>query len=152
MNEFDLEKLSREMPYRMPEHFIEEMTVKVVSQIGRERCRLDAAASEKLDLDSLSREMPYSMPEHFMEEITDKVVSAVSREHHRRKERKLYAWFAGAASVAAVAVLLLNPFGSSLNVPDFDSISQCASIDEVFQNMSSDELGLYSMMSNYYGD
>ena len=106
----------------------------------------------KFDLDSLSRKMPYSMPEHFMEEMTEKVVSGISRELGRRRERKIYAWLAGAASVAAAAVLLLNPFGQGLNVPDYDSISQCASIDEVFQSMSSEELGLYSMMSNYYGD
>lgn len=153
MNEFDLESLSREMPFRMPEHFMDEMTEKVVSQISRERQQQPHEASQKeLDLDSLSREMPFCMPEHFIEDMTERVVSQISRERHRHSERKLYAWFAGAASVAAVAVLLLHPFGNSLNVPDYDSISQCASIDEVFQNMSSEELGLYSMMSNYYGD
>ncbi len=152
MNKFDLDSLSREMPYRMPEHFMEEMTERVIGQIGRERSLIGENAPCKLDLDSLSREMPYRMPEHFIEEMTEKVVSRIGRERSRRKERKLYAWFAGAASVAAVAVLLLNPFGKGLNVPDYDSISQCASIDEVFQSMSSEELGLYSMMSNYYGD
>lgn len=107
---------------------------------------------KEFDLDSLSREMPYKMPEHFMDEMTERVISQISRERKRHSEHRLYAWFASAASVAAVAVLLLHPFGGSLNVPDYDSISQCASIDEVFQNMSSDELGLYSMMTNYYGD
>ncbi len=152
MNGFDLNSLNREMPYRMPEHFMEDMTEIVIARIERERTRIEDDAPCKLDLDSLSREMPYRMPEHFMEEMTERVVSGIGREQRHRKERKLYAWFAGAASVAAVAVLLLNPFGKSLNVPDYDSISQCASIDEVFQNMSSEELGLYSMMSNYYGD
>ncbi|MCQ2057872.1 MAG: hypothetical protein MJY75_06675 [Bacteroidaceae bacterium] len=153
MNEFDLESLSREMPFRMPEHFMDEMTEKVVSQISRERQhQSDGVGPKELDLESLSREMPFRMPEHFIDEMTESVVSRISRERRRHTERRLYAWFAGAASVAAVAVLLLHPFGSSLNVPDYDSISQCASIDELFQNMSSEELGLYSMMSNYYGD
>ncbi len=107
----------------------------------------------EFDLEQLSREMPFTMPEHFMEEMTEKVVSQISRQRRRTHERRMYAFFAGAASVAAVAVLLLHPFGgNSLNVPDYDTISQCASIDEVFQNMTSDELGIYSMMSNYYGD
>jgi len=111
---------------------------------------------KEFDLELMSREMPFSMPEHFMDEITEKVVSQIGRErereNRRRRERRIYALFAGAASVAAVAVLLVHPFGNNLNIPDYDSISQCASIDEVFQNMSSDELGVYSMMSNYYGD
>ena len=37
MKEFDLEKLSREMPYKMPEHFLDDMTERVVSQIGKQR-------------------------------------------------------------------------------------------------------------------
>jgi hypothetical protein len=31
-------------------------------------------------------------------------------------------------------------------------LSQCTSIDEIFQSISTDELGVYSMMSNYYGN
>ena len=37
MKEFDLESLSREMPYKMPEHFLDDMTERVVSQIGKQR-------------------------------------------------------------------------------------------------------------------
>ncbi|MCQ2064858.1 MAG: hypothetical protein MJY66_03255 [Bacteroidaceae bacterium] len=106
-----------------------------------------------LDLESLSREMPYRMPEHFMDDMTARVMSQIGQERSRHSHRRLYAIMAGAASVAAVALLLIHPFGmSNLNVPDYESISQCASIDEVFQTMSADDLSVYSMMSNYYGN
>ena len=105
------------------------------------------------DLESLSREMPYKMPEHFLDDMTEKVISQINSQRRIRRDRRMYAWFAGAASVAAVAVLLIHPFGGrSLNIPDYENISQCASIDEVFQNMSTDELSMYSIVSNYYGD
>ena len=53
---------------------------------------------------------------------------------------------------AAVALLFIHPFGGGLDIPDYENISQCTSIDELFQNMTADELGVYSMMSNYYGN
>ena len=37
MKEFDLENFSREMPFTMPEHFLDDMTERVVSQIGKQR-------------------------------------------------------------------------------------------------------------------
>lgn len=104
------------------------------------------------DLDSISREMPFKMPEHFMDDMTERVVSQICQQKKQHRDHKIYALFAGAASVAAVAVLLLHPFSGRLDIPDYENISQCASVDEVFQTMSADELGLYSMMSNYYGD
>ncbi|MBR4793552.1 MAG: hypothetical protein IK038_07795 [Bacteroidaceae bacterium] len=108
---------------------------------------------KEFDLEGLSREMPYTMPEHFLDDMTERVVAQIGRERKHRSERRIVALFASAASVAAVALLFLHPFGnSSLNIPDYESISQCASVDEVLQNMTADELGVYSMMSNYYGN
>ena len=104
------------------------------------------------DLESLSREMPYKMPEHFLDDMTERVVSQIGKHRKQHKERRIFALFAGAASVAAVALLFLHPFGNGLNIPDYDSISQCASVDEVLQTMSADDLGVYSLMSNYYGN
>ena len=105
------------------------------------------------DLEGLSREMPYKMPEHFLDDMTERVVSQIGKQRKQHKERKIVALFASAASVAAVALLFLHPFGTSgLNIPDYESISQCASVDEVLQNMTADELGVYSLMSNYYGN
>ena len=107
---------------------------------------------KEFDLESLSREMPYKMPEHFLDDMTERVVSQIAGQRKQKKERKIYALFASVASAAAVALLFLHPFGSSLNIPDYDNISQCASVDEVLQDMSAEELSLYSMMSNYYGN
>ncbi|MBO7588017.1 MAG: hypothetical protein J6T18_01145 [Bacteroidaceae bacterium] len=110
---------------------------------------------KEFDLEGLSREMPYKMPEHFLDDLTERVVSKISVEQQKRhkKERRIYVLFASAASAAAVALLLIHPFKvGGPNIPDYESISQCASIDEVFQSMSTDELGVYSMMSNYYGN
>ena len=104
------------------------------------------------DLESLSREMPYKMPEHFMDDMTERVMSQIGKQRKQHKERRIVALFASAASVAAVALLFLHPFGGGLDIPDYDSISQCASVDDLFQNMTADELGMYSMMSNYYGN
>ena len=104
------------------------------------------------DLESLSREMPYKMPEHFMDDMTERVMSQIGKQRKQHRERRIVALFASAASVAAVALLFLHPFGGGLDIPDYDSISQCASVDELFQNMTADELGMYSMMSNYYGN
>ena len=105
------------------------------------------------DLESLSREMPYRMPEHFLDDMTERVVAQIGKQRKQHRDRKIVALFASAASVAAVALLFLHPFGTSgLNIPDYESISQCASVDEVLQNMTADELGVYSMMSNYYGN
>ena len=108
---------------------------------------------KELDLESLSREMPYRMPEHFLDDMTERVVSQIGKQRKQRRERKFIAMFAGAASAAAVAILLLHPFGTArFDIPDYDSISQCASVDDIMQNMTADELGVYSMMSNYYGN
>lgn len=104
------------------------------------------------DLESLSREMPYKMPEHFIDDMTERVMSQIGKQRKQHRERRIVALFASAASVAAVALLFLHPFGGGLDIPDYDSISQCASVDDLFQNMTADELGMYSMMSNYYGD
>jgi hypothetical protein len=104
------------------------------------------------DLDGLSREMPYKMPEHFLDDMTERVISQIGKQRKQNRERKIVALFASAASVAAVALLFLHPFGGGLDIPDYESISQCTSIDELFQNMTTDELGVYSMMSNYYGN
>ncbi len=107
---------------------------------------------KEFDLEGLSREMPYKMPEHFLDDMTERVVAQIGKQRKQRKEGRIIALFASAASVAAVALLFLHPFGGRLDIPDYDSISQCASVDELFQNMSADELGVYSMMSNYYGN
>ena len=108
---------------------------------------------KEFDLENFSREMPFTMPEHFLDDMTERVVSQIGKQRKQKKERKFVALFAGAASAAAVALLFLHPFAQSgFNIPDYESISQCASVDEVFQTTSADELGLYSMMSNYYGN
>ena len=108
---------------------------------------------KEFDLEGFSREMPYKMPEHFMDDMTNRVMSQIAGQRKQRKERKIVALFASAASVAAVALLFLHPFGTSgLNIPDYESISQCASVDELIQNMTAEDLGVYSMMSNYYGN
>lgn len=39
MKEFELENMSREMPYKMPEHFLDDLTERVVAEIGREKRR-----------------------------------------------------------------------------------------------------------------
>ena len=107
---------------------------------------------KEFDLEGLSREMPYKMPEHFLDDMTERVVAQIGKQRKQHKERKIVALFASAASVAAVALLFLHPFGGGLDIPDYESISQCASVDELFQNMTAEELGVYSMMSNYYGN
>ena len=108
---------------------------------------------KEFDLEKMSREMPYRMPEHFLDSVTDRVISEIGKERRHKKDRKIFAMFAGAASAAAVAILLLHPFGTArFDIPDYDSISQCASVDDIMQNMTADELGVYSMMSNYYGN
>ena len=108
---------------------------------------------KEFDLEGLSREMPYRMPEHFLDDMTERVVSQIAGQQRKQhKERRIVALFASAASVAAVALLFLHPFGGGFDIPDYESISQCASIDEVFQNMTDDELDVYSLMSNYYGN
>ena len=107
---------------------------------------------KEFDLEGLSREMPYKMPEHFLDDMTERVVSQIGKQRKQNRERKIVALFASAASVAAVALLFIHPFGGGLDIPDYENISQCASIDELFQNMTADELGVYSMMSNYYGN
>lgn len=107
---------------------------------------------KEFDLESFSREMPYRMPEHFLDDMTERVVSQIGKQRKQHRERRIVALFASAASVAAVALLFLHPFGGGLDIPDYESISQCTSVDELFQNMSADDLNVYSMMSNYYGN
>jgi len=108
---------------------------------------------KEFDLESMSREMPYRMPEHFLDDMTDRVMSQIGHERKQHRDRKIVALFASAASAAAVALLFLHPFGNSgFDIPDYESISQCTSVDELFQSMSADDLDVYSMMSNYYGD
>jgi len=108
---------------------------------------------KEFDLEGLSREMPYKMPEHFLDDMTERVVAQIGKQQHKQhRERRIIALFASAASVAAVALLFLHPFGGGLDIPSYESISQCASVDEVLQNMTAEELGVYSMMSNYYGN
>ena len=107
---------------------------------------------KEFDLESMSREMPFKMPEHFLDDMTERVVSQIGKQRKQNRDRKIVALFASVASAAAVALLFLHPFGSSLNIPDYDNISQCASVDEVLQDMSAEELNMYSMMSNYYGN
>lgn len=109
------------------------------------------------DFEEIGKEMPYRMPEHLIEDVTERVVSMTSSRkgtvHMSFPRPGKTVFWASIAGVAAVALLLLVPFVSTDNrVPDYDSISQCKSIDEVFQSMSADDLGLYSMMSNYYGE
>lgn len=107
----------------------------------------------EFDLESMSREMPYKMPEHFLDDMTDRVMSQIGHEKKQRRDRKIFALFASAASAAAVALLFLHPFGNSgFDIPDYENISQCTSVDELFQSMSADDLDVFSMMSNYYGD
>lgn len=107
------------------------------------------------DLDEIGKKMPYRMPEHFMDEITERCVSMVREEAGRTviKPKRNYLWWS-IAGVAAAALLLMLPLiiEDNAGVPDYESISQCKSIDEVFQTMSTDDLGLFSMMSNYYSD
>lgn len=107
---------------------------------------------KEFDLETIGKAMPYRMPDHFLDDMTERVVLQIGAGSKRRKERKMFALFAGAASVAAMALFFLHPFGGGLDIPDYDSISQCASVDEVFQTMSADDLGVYSMMCNYYGN
>lgn len=110
------------------------------------------------DFENIGREMPYRMPEHFMDDMTERVLAEIRKEQQvqpavRRKVSPMRYICAAAAGVAAVVMLVAHPFSMNNNAfPDYESISQCDNIDEVFQKMSTDDLGLYSMMSNYYGD
>jgi len=106
------------------------------------------------DFENMERRMPYKMPEHFMDDMTEKVVARIAAERQtvsiKRQTPRYYLW-AAVAGVAAMAVLLLHPVNFSNSViPDYENISQCEDIDDVFQTMSADDLGLYSMMSSYY--
>lgn len=104
------------------------------------------------NLEYIGRGMPYSVPEHFMEDVTERIMARIEKPA-KQKGRSIYLYLTVAASTAAIAILLLHPFGSGkLNVPDYEAISNCKSIDEVVSTMSADDLGLFTMMSNYYGE
>ena len=68
------------------------------------------------DLEGLSREMPYKMPEHFLDDMTERVVAQIGKQRKHRTERRSVALFASAASVAAVALLFLHPFGGGIDM------------------------------------
>ena len=104
-----------------------------------------------IDLEKIGREMPYKMPDHFIENLTERVIAEVKQP--AKKKSPIYLYIAAAASAAAIVLLLLNPFNiGSMGIPDYENISECKSIDEMFQTMSADDLGIYSMMTNYYGE
>jgi hypothetical protein len=104
------------------------------------------------NLEDIGKEMPYSIPEHFMEDVTERIVARIEKPV-KKKGRSIYIYLTVAAGAAAMAILLLHPFGAgSLSVPDYETISECKSIDEVVETMSADDLGLFTMMSNYYGE
>ncbi len=104
------------------------------------------------NFESIGKKMPYVMPEHFMKDVTERIIARAKTENFKvRRRYPLYYTLAAAASIAAMAFFLLFPSGTSkLNVPDYESISECMSIDEIFESMSADDLGLFSLMSNYY--
>ena len=104
------------------------------------------------NLEDIGKEMPYCMPEHFMEDVTERIIARIETPI-RKKSRSIYIYLTVAVGTAAMAIILLHPFRTgSLNVPDYETISECKSIDEVVETMSADDLGLFTMMSNYYGE
>lgn len=104
-----------------------------------------------IDLEKIGREMPYRMPDHFIDDLTERVIAEIKPT--AKKKRPVFLYLAAAASAAAMVLLLLNPFNmGTMGIPDYDTISECKSIDEVFQTMSTNDLGIYSMMTNYYGE
>lgn len=104
------------------------------------------------DFEEIGKGMPYSMPEGFMDDVTEKICARIAAPVESRHRGKSFAIWGSVAAVAAVALALVIPTFSNFGVPDYDQISQCKSIDEVFQSMSVDDMELYSMMSNYYGE
>ena len=60
MKDFDLEGLSREMPYKMPEHFLDDMTERVISQIGKQqrKQRRDHKSSPCLPAQQVLQRLP----------------------------------------------------------------------------------------------
>lgn len=141
MKEFDLDNLSKQMPYRLSESFFDDMTEKVMDQIGVEK---------------YGKQMPYAVPEDFFENVAGKVMSQIGELNGgqvRKSRRSIWLSLASVACTAAVVVLFINPFRmGGMDIPDYDNLSQCASIDEMFQSVSANDLGLYSMTSNYWGD
>lgn len=101
---------------------------------------------KEFELENMSREMPYKMPEYFLDDLTERVVAEIGREKRRHKQRRIYLMFASAAAVAAVVLLALLPFGfggTGTGVPDYETISQCTSIDEIFQSISTNQPLVY---------
>ena len=104
------------------------------------------------NLEEMGKGMPYSMPEGFMDDMTERVIAAVSAGAVKKRHSRPFIVLGGAVAAAAVALLLIVPSVRGFSVPGYDSISQCKSIDEMFQTMSADDLELFSMMSNYYAE
>lgn len=170
MKEFDFDNLSRQMPYKLSETFFDDMTLKIMDQIGVEKIgkELPYEVSEsffddmtsrvmnQIELEKIGKEMPYQVPENFFEDMTGEVMAQVGELNGTRKaarHRSIWLSLASVACTAVVAVLFINPFHvGGMDIPDYDNLSQCASIDEVFQSVSTNDLGLYSMTSNYWGD
>lgn len=106
-----------------------------------------------IDLEKLGREMPYRVPDHFMDKMTERVLAEIDHSKKKRGKRSMLIYATAAVGVAAMATLLLAPLDwSQLSVPDYDNISKCKSIDELFGTMSAEEIGVYSIMANYYGE
>ncbi len=174
MKEFDLDSYSKQMPYRLSENFFDDMTERVMDQIGVEKIgkNMPYAASEDLfedmaenvmsqiGLEKMGRQMPYEVPEDFFEDMTARVMTQIGelnggKQQRPAARRSIWLSLASVACTAAAAALFLfvNPFRvGGLDIPDYDNLSQCASIDEMFQSVSTNDLGLYSMTSNYWGD
>lgn len=174
MKEFDLDNFSKQMPYRLSENFFDDMTAKVMDQIGVEKIGKDMPYSKsdvmfdamtenvmsQIDIEKLGRQMPYEVPENFFEDMTEKVMAQIGELNGGQGKKKVAhrsIWLSLASvactAAAAVVVLFINPFRlGGMDIPDYDNLSQCASIDEMMQSVSTNDLGLYSMTSNYWGD
>ncbi|MCQ2059013.1 MAG: hypothetical protein MJY71_04180 [Bacteroidaceae bacterium] len=107
------------------------------------------------DFEEIGYKIPYRMPDNFMEDFTERIVGKIAQEQERERmvaHRRVRVIWSSVISAAAVALLLIVPFAGRTCAPSYEAISQCQSIDDMFQTMSADELGLYSMMNNYYAD
>ena len=107
------------------------------------------------DFEEVGFELPYRMPESFMENFTERIVERIGQEQARERmaaKKRIRLIWSSVASAAAVALILVIPMISRNSIPSYEMISQCQSVDDVFQTMSADEIGLYSMMNNFYAD